>query len=61
MPIGVRSLGGISVGSMSRRNDLPRDDPRNPRRTLFPIILTMLVLGWFLWVLANWPDSVVFQ
>jgi hypothetical protein len=44
-----------------RRVDLPRDDPRNPKHSLFPIILTLLVLGWFIWVLANWPHSVVFQ
>jgi len=27
---------------------------------LFAIILTLLVLGWFIWVWANWPDSVAF-
>lgn len=40
---------------------LPDEDPRNPRRALFGIVLTLLIVGWFIWVLANWPDSVVFK
>ena len=43
-----------------KRAGLPRADPRDPRRALSAIILTMMVLGWFIWVLANWPDSVIF-
>jgi hypothetical protein len=40
---------------------MPEEDPRNPRRALFGIVLTLIILGWFIWVLANWPASVVFQ
>jgi hypothetical protein len=36
-------------------------DPRNPRRALLGIILTRLALGWFIWVWAHWPESVVFH
>jgi hypothetical protein len=43
------------------RTSLRTHDPRDPRRALFGIILCLLVLGWFVWVLANWPDSVVVQ
>lgn len=39
----------------------PFPDPRDPRFVLFAVLLTMLVLGWFIWVLANWPDSIVFH
>jgi hypothetical protein len=35
-------------------------DPRNPWHALFAILLTMFVLGWFIWILAGWPQSVVF-
>ena len=38
---------------------LPKDDPRHPNRSLLAFVLTLLILGWFLWVLASWPDSVV--
>ena len=44
-----------------RKVGLPREDPRDPNRSLLAIILTLLVLGWFIWVLANWPDSIVFH
>ena len=59
------SHGGTSVCSLVRARlrklRVPRDDPRDPRRSLFGVILTLLVLGWFIWVLVNWPHSVVFQ
>jgi hypothetical protein len=35
-------------------------DPRNPWHVLFVTLLTLLVLGWFIWVLAQWPESVTF-
>jgi hypothetical protein len=30
---------------------LSERDPRNPRKALLAIVLTLLILGWFLWVL----------
>ncbi len=36
-------------------------DPRNPWHVLFVTLLTLLILGWFVWVLAAWPRSVVFS
>jgi hypothetical protein len=32
-------------------------DPRNPRKALLAIVLTLLILGWFVWILAAWPRS----
>ena len=40
---------------------LAKNDPGDPKGSLLVIILTLVVLGWFIWVLANWPDSVIFQ
>jgi hypothetical protein len=34
-------------------------DPRNPWHVLFVTLLTLLVLGWFIWVWAQWPASVI--
>lgn len=42
------------------RPQLPTD-PRDPVRSLLAVVLILLVLGWFIWVLVNWPDSVVFR
>jgi hypothetical protein len=39
---------------------LRRFDPRNPWQTLLITLLTLIVLAWFVWVLAMWPESVVF-
>lgn len=36
-------------------------DPRRPSHVLLVTLLTMFVLGWFIWVWANWPDSVIFH
>jgi hypothetical protein len=35
-------------------------DPRNPTKSLLTIVLVMLFLGWFIWILANWPASIGF-
>jgi hypothetical protein len=35
-------------------------DPRNPWHVQLVTLLTMLVLGWFVWLLAGWPQSVIF-
>ncbi len=35
-------------------------DPRNTWHVLLVTLLTMFVLAWFVWVLAGWPNSVVF-
>jgi hypothetical protein len=34
--------------------------PRNPKKAALGIVLTLLVLGWFLWVLAGWPRTMIF-
>ena len=39
----------------------PFPDPLDPRWVLFVTVVTLAVLAWFIWVLVNWPNSVVFE
>jgi hypothetical protein len=43
-----------------RNAGVGRFDPRNPWHVLFVALLTLLVLGWFIWVWAQWPESLMF-
>jgi hypothetical protein len=37
----------------------PAPDPRDPRWVLLVTVMILIVLAWFVWVLAGWPGSVV--
>jgi hypothetical protein len=41
--------------------NLPSPNPLDFRWVFFVSVMVLGVLGWFVWVLVNWPASVVFQ
>ncbi len=53
-------LGAPTKARPDRGKGVAPFDPRNTWHVLFVTLLTMVVLGWFVWIWANWPNSVIF-
>ena len=38
---------------------VPVLDPRNPRESLLTVVVVLIVLGFVIWILVAWPDSIL--